>query len=61
MSRVTCHMSNVKKNIIKNCDKVVELVGGGSAINGAYPVQLIESIPPNFGNASMSIRLKLGS
>ena len=34
VSHVTCHMSHVKKKF----DKVVELVGGGSVINGAYPV-----------------------
>ena len=52
VSLVMCHMSHVKKqnkkkNIIriqKKCnlqiklDKVVELGGGGSVINGAYPV-----------------------
>ena len=44
MSRVTCHMSFfsffflVKKSKnLKKMDKVVELVGGGSVINGAYP------------------------
>ena len=54
VSRVTCHVSHVtcqKKKIyilikkklfffyLKKMDKVVELVGGGSVINGAYPVQ----------------------
>ena len=34
MSRVTCHVSNIKKNNYK----VMELVGGRSVINGAYPV-----------------------
>ena len=43
MSCVMCHMSHVtcKKIIIKKnffCDKGVKLVGGGSVINGAYPV-----------------------
>ena len=33
VSRVTC-----KKNYFKKMDKVVELVGRGSVINGAYPV-----------------------
>jgi hypothetical protein len=29
----------IKKNILaKKFDKVVELVGGGSVINGAYPI-----------------------
>ena len=41
VSRVTCHVSNVtirkKDNNNNNCHKVVELVGGGSVINGAYP------------------------
>ena len=35
MSHVTCPMSE------KNLDKVVELVGGGSVINGAYPVYFL--------------------
>ena len=40
VSGVTCHMSTkkIKKIKIKKIDKVVELVGGGSVINGAYPV-----------------------
>ena len=49
LSPVTCHLSHVKKNIFiylkkkkiipsQKLDKVVELVGGGSVINGAYPV-----------------------
>ena len=54
LSPVTCHMSKYffktfserrkKINIyiiffpLKKLDKVVELVGGGSVINGAYPV-----------------------
>ena len=50
VSHVTCHVSTVilffyifldkkkKNNLHKNLDKVVELVGGGSVINGAYPV-----------------------
>ena len=50
-SPVTCHLSHViifffftfkfyiKKNTLpKILDKVVELVGGGSVINGAYPI-----------------------
>ena len=55
LSPVTCNMSHVKKNSfyiliifflyfiyffnVKKLDKVVELVGEGSVINGAYPVQ----------------------
>ena len=52
VSHVTCHLSHVKKifyifftkkiiqkKILKKMDKVVELVGGGSVINRAYPVQ----------------------
>ena len=31
-------MKKRKKIFLKNVDKVVELVGGGSVINGAYPV-----------------------
>ena len=48
VSPVTCHMSKNmlhvlnKENIYiypsEKFDKVVELVGGGSVINGAYPV-----------------------
>ena len=48
MSPVTCHLSGVQIfffffNIFflsfkTNLEKVVELVGGGSVINGAYPV-----------------------
>ena len=36
----------IKKNIkpSENLDKVVELVGGGSVINGAYPVYLVLEI-----------------
>ena len=43
MSRVTCHMSLFKKYIYKYnfFYKLVKLVGGGSVINGAYPLQLI--------------------
>ena len=41
VSRVMCH---IKKNLfflsLKKVDKVVELVGGGSVINGAYPVYI---------------------
>ena len=42
LSRVTCNMSKKFKTIFierKKIDKMVELVGGGSVINGAYPVQ----------------------
>ena len=44
MSRVTCHLSPVTcnfffSNLKKKLDKVVELVGGVSVINGAYPVK----------------------
>ena len=42
VSCVTCHVSNVtchkEKEKNNKIDKVVELVGQGSAINGAYPV-----------------------
>ena len=39
LSCVTCHLSNVKIYIhfLYLFNKVVELVGGGSVINGAYP------------------------
>jgi hypothetical protein len=36
MSR--CDFAGGEKYYVKNLDKVVELVGGGSVINGAYPV-----------------------
>ena len=45
LSLVTCHLWHVKKKrrkvfflSLKKLDKVVELVGGGSVINGAYPI-----------------------
>ena len=37
LSRVRCHMSHIII-LFFYLDKVVELVGGGSVINGAYPV-----------------------
>ena len=41
VSHVTCQLSHVIFFLfIKKFDKVVELVGGGSVINGAYPVYL---------------------
>ena len=36
VSHVTCHMSHVKCHV--SHVNLVELVGGGSVINGAYPV-----------------------
>ena len=47
MSRVTCHMSHVTCHFFFFLDKVVELIGGGSVINGAYPVQFYEKLPNN--------------
>ena len=49
VSRVTCHVSHVTCQLshvfffffflfFKKMDKGVELVGGGSVINGAYPI-----------------------
>ena len=40
MSRVTCYMSHVTCHffLLLFLDKVVKLIGGGSVINGAYPV-----------------------
>ena len=38
VSRVACHVSHVTCNFFFIIDKVVELVGLGSVINGAYPV-----------------------
>ena len=37
MTHVTCHVLGVKCHIFLY-DKVVEVVGGGCVINGAYPV-----------------------
>ena len=56
MSHITCHVSPVtcknKKNYVfiekkgrTKLDKGVELVGGGSVMNGAYPVWLSFVIP----------------
>ena len=42
MSRVTCSMSHLKK---KKLDKVVNLIGGWSVINGAYHVYLFKETP----------------
>ena len=42
VSRVTCQVSRVRHNFfLLFLDKVVELVGEGSVINGAYPVLFI--------------------
>ena len=41
MSGVTCEVSGVTFFIFIFFDKVVELVGGGSVINEAYPVQFV--------------------
>ena len=38
VSRVTGHLSFFFYMSLKKLDKVVELVVGGSVINGAYPV-----------------------
>ena len=48
VSHVTCHMSQVRCHVSPFfMDKVVELVGRGSVINGAYPFQFLdEYIPP---------------
>ena len=42
VSGVKCHVSGVKCHFffLFSSDKVLELVGGGSVINGAYPVSL---------------------
>ena len=51
VSPVTCHLSHVNKKIyilflsFKKIDKVVEIVGGGSVINGAYPVSFDSILP----------------
>ena len=39
VSHVTCHMLHVTCHIFFFFYKVVKLIGGGSVINGAYPVQ----------------------
>ena len=47
MSGVRCHLKNYNKNskkINKKKDKVVELVGGGTVINGATPVLFTSKI-----------------
>ena len=53
MSYVTCHVSlvtfhlkkkNRRKRNEKKTDKVVELVGGGSVINGATPSSLTRNM-----------------
>ena len=43
MSCFTCHMSSVTCHFLsqKKLDNVEELVGGGSIINGAYPVEVL--------------------
>ena len=38
VSQVTCHMSCVRCQVSVFLDKDLELVGGGSVNNGAYPV-----------------------
>ena len=42
MSCVTCHMSCVTCHLFFFPDKVVKLISGGSVINGAYHVYLLE-------------------
>ena len=53
MSRVRCHLSGILCQVFcVRCHmsyiyffyKVVELVGGGSVINGAYPVQFMKKV-----------------
>ena len=48
MSCVTCHVSHVTIYFFF-FDNVVKLIGGGSVINGAYPVQLVERLHDFFG------------
>ena len=57
---VTCHVSHVMCHVSRvTChnlffffsDKVLKLIGGGSVINGAYPVQFL--------NTSLSMRIFL--
>ena len=36
-------IKKIKKSFFKKLDKEVELVGGGSVINGAYPVQFLST------------------
>ena len=42
VSGVTCHVSHVRCHLKKKNYNMVELVGGGSGINGAYPVYFLE-------------------
>ena len=43
MSHVTCHISHVTCHMSQ--EEVVELVSGGSVINGAYPVKFLVFLP----------------
>ena len=43
MSGVKCLLSGVMFFVCVFLDKLVELVGGGTVINGAYPVLLFNS------------------
>ena len=52
MSRVTCHMSHVTCPFFFSFfffDKVVKYIGGGSVINGAYPVYFCRIAPATPG------------
>ena len=39
ISHVTCHLSRVMCHRLDSLNKMMELFGGGSVINMAYPVQ----------------------
>ena len=73
LSHVTCHLSHVKKKKKlkkiklkkitpqKILDKVVEPVGGGSVINGAYPVyfnQLAVAVSTSMTESSNTFCIK---
>ena len=77
VSCVTCHLSRVIHHmyfsfiffILKNLDIVVELFGGGSVINGAYPIYfrpnsiifITETKPPAFKNLPSKLRNQNGN
>ena len=59
MSHVMCHVSHVtfffflSFFILLFLDKVVKLVGGGSVINGAYPVYFFSMQQTNRGQLTV--------
>ena len=63
VSRVTCHVSHVTCHmlffLVGGGDKVVKLIGGGSVINGAYPVTLFFCIGGQYRPRVYSISEKV--